>query len=137
MDSSKNKRLHITLVRGPIVSTVKAVNNEATPCIGLAYIAAYIRLHGYDVAIVDAIGEGLNHYWALDRYPGYIGQGLQFHEIIERIPNDTNVIGFSAMFSGEWPVQRDLITEVRRKLPTPIFVAGGGTCHRLDRIQFA
>ena len=125
MDSSKNKRLHVTLVRGPIVSTVKAVNNEATPCIGLAYIAAYIRLHGYDVAIVDAIGEGLNHYWALDRYPGYIGQGLRIREMIDRIPVHTDVIGFSAMFSGEWPIQRDLITEVRKEFPAPVFVAGG------------
>lgn len=115
----------MTLVRGPIVSTVKAVNNESTPCIGFAYIAAYIKRHGYEVAIVDAIGEGLNQCWELHRYPGYIGHGLQFDEIIERIPTDTDVIGFSAMFSGEWPIQRDLITEVRRKFPTPKFVAWG------------
>jgi len=125
MDSAEKKKMHVTLVRGPIVSTTKAVNNESTPCIGLAYIAAYIRRQGFEVAIVDAIGEGLNHYWALDRYPGYIAQGLQFHQIIDRIPTYTDVIGFSAMFSGEWPIQRDLILEVRDKLPTPIFVAGG------------
>ena len=125
MDSFERKKLHVTLVRGPIVSTVRSVNNEATPCIGLAYIAAYIRQHGYDVSIVDAIGEGLDHHWALDRYPGYICQGLQFHEIIERLPVHTGVIGFSGMFSGEWPVQRDLITEVRQKFPNTILVAGG------------
>jgi len=125
MDSLKKTKLHVTLVRGPIVSTAKAVNNESTPCIGLAYIAAYIRRQGYEVAIVDAIGEGLNHYWAVNRYPSYIAQGLRIREMIERIPIHTDVIGFSAMFSGEWPIQRDLITEVREQFPSPVFVAGG------------
>ena len=125
MDSLKKTKLHVTLVRGPIVSTAKAVNNESTPCIGLAYVAAYIRRQGYEVAIVDAIGEGLNHYWAVNQYPGYIAQGLRIREMIERIPIHTDVIGFSAMFSGEWPIQRDLITEVRKQFPSPVFVAGG------------
>jgi radical SAM superfamily enzyme YgiQ (UPF0313 family) len=119
------RKLHVTLVRGPLVSTRRALNNEATPCIGLAYIAAYLRKHGHDVVIVDAIGEGLNRYWPSPRYPGYVCQGLSFDEINERIPAQTDVIGFSVMFSGEWPVQRDLVTEVRRGRPRAIFVAGG------------
>ena len=67
-----NQKPRVTLVRGPIVSTVRAANNEATPCIGLAYIAGYLRQHGYDATIVDAIGAGLNQYWPLDDHPGYI-----------------------------------------------------------------
>ena len=35
------------LVRGPIVGTIRSVNNEATPCLGLAYLAAYAGKHGY------------------------------------------------------------------------------------------
>src|SRR5436190_2178885 len=107
--SARKKTLRVTLVRGPLVSTKRAANNEATPCIGLAYIAGYLRLHGYDVTIVDSIGEGLNRYWALDDHPGYICQGLPIPEVIDRIPADTDVIGFSTMFSGEWPIQRGLI----------------------------
>ncbi len=125
MKTGSQKKPYVTLVRGPIVSTIKAINNEATPCIGLAYIAAYIKRQGYEVTIVDAIGEALNQYWELDHYPGYIGHGLQFKEIIERIPSHTDVIGFSTMFSGEWPIQRDLINEVRTEFPTQTFVAGG------------
>ncbi len=33
----------ITLIRGPIVSTMNAFNNEATPAIGLAYIAYCLK----------------------------------------------------------------------------------------------
>src|SRR2546430_754782 len=93
-----NPKPRVTLVRGPIVSTVRAANNEATPCIGLAYVAGYLRQHGYDVTIVDAIGEGLNRYWALDQYPGYVCQGLPFAEVIDRIPVDTDLIRLSALF---------------------------------------
>jgi radical SAM superfamily enzyme YgiQ (UPF0313 family) len=117
--------LRVTLVRGPIVSTARSVNNEATPCIGLAYVAAYARAHGYDVAIVDAIGEGLNRYWPLPGFPGYVAQGLTAAEVAARIPAGTDVVGFSTMFSGEWPVQRALITELRGALPRALFVAGG------------
>ena len=57
--------LKVALVRGPIVFAQDAFNNEATPAIGFAYIAAYIMRHGYSVTIVDAIGEGLNHVLSL------------------------------------------------------------------------
>ena len=121
----RSQPVRVVLLRGPIVSTSRSVNNEATPCIGLAYIAAYIKKQGYAVTIIDAIADGLNRYWPLTRFPGYICQGIPFSEIIEQVPADTDVIGFSAMFSGEWPVQRELITELRRKLPFAVFVAGG------------
>jgi hypothetical protein len=47
------EKLHVTSVRGPIVSTTKAFNNEATPCIALAYLSACIAQHGYTHTIVD------------------------------------------------------------------------------------
>lgn len=118
-------KLRVALVRGPIVSTARSVNNEATPCIGLAYVSAYVRAHGYVPTIVDAIGEGLNRYWSLPAHRGYVCQGLAFEEVLARVPRDTDVIGFSAMFSGEWPVGRELITAMRREFPRAVIVAGG------------
>ena len=118
-------KLRVALVRGPIVSTARSVNNEATPCIGLAYVSAYVRAHGYVPTIVDAIGEGLNRYWSLPAHRGYVCQGLAFEEVLARVPRDTDVIGFSAMFSGEWPVERELITAMRREFPKAVIVAGG------------
>jgi radical SAM superfamily enzyme YgiQ (UPF0313 family) len=115
----------VTLVRGPVVSTVHAANNEATPCIGLAYVAGYLRARGYDVSIVDAIGEGLNQYWEPLGRPGYVCQGLTIDELVGRIPADTQVLGFSAMFSGEWPIQRDYVRALRARFPRALFVGGG------------
>lgn len=118
-------RGRIALVRGPIVTARGAINNEATPAIALAYISAFIRKAGYEPILVDAIAEGIDSIWPLDKYPGFGCQGLNFAEIVARIPADCRVIGFSGMFSSEWPVLRDLITEVRRHFPDALLVAGG------------
>src|SRR5690348_7283543 len=55
MSAPQASKLRVALVRGPVVSTARSVNNEATPCIGLAYVSAYVRAHGYATTIVDAI----------------------------------------------------------------------------------
>jgi radical SAM superfamily enzyme YgiQ (UPF0313 family) len=103
---------------------VRAASNEATPALGLAYIAGYIRPHGYDVTIVDAVGEDLSRF-RIDERRGILIKGLTFPEIADRIPSDTDVIGFSAMFSAEWPIQRELIMAVRERFPNALLVAGG------------
>ena len=41
------------------------------------------------------------------------------------IPKNVRVIGFSTMFSGEWPIHRRLIEAVRRRFPDAFLVAGG------------
>ena len=115
----------VALVRGPIVASTGSINNEATPAIGFAYIAGYIRARGYEVEIVDAIGEGLSEFWPIREHPGYMAQGLTFEAVLQRIPADAQVIGFSAMFSGEWPVSRRLIELVRQRFPEALLVAGG------------
>jgi len=118
-------RPRVTFVRGPIVSSQKAVNNEATPSIAFAYLSAYIARYGYRATIVDGIAEGLNRVWPIPSRPGFQCQGLTFDEILQRIPEETDVVGFSAMFSGEWPILRALIERVRAKLPNALLIAGG------------
>jgi radical SAM superfamily enzyme YgiQ (UPF0313 family) len=115
----------VALLRGPIVSTLNAFNNEATPAIGLAYIAGYLRGHGYSPVIVDAVGEGLNETWHPPEIAGYQCQGLTIEDTVARIPGDVRVIGFSTMFSGEWPIHRRLIEAVRARFPDAYLVAGG------------
>ena len=117
--------LLVSLVRPPIVSTTRAFNNEATPCIGFAYISGFLQSKGYLVKIVDGIAEALNRFWDIPEFPGYHCQGLTIDEIIERIDPRSSIIGFSAMFSGEWPITRAIIKAVRRKFPDALLVAGG------------
>jgi|TARA_B100000315_G_scaffold259589_1_gene316207 hypothetical protein len=59
----------VALVRGPIVFSNGAFNNEATPAIGLAYIAGFLHEKGYKTTLVDAIGEGLNRIYPLSEFP--------------------------------------------------------------------
>src|SRR5271170_1132991 len=117
-----DSKLHVTFVRGPIVSTTKAFNNEATPCIAFAYLSAYIAQHGYAYTLVDSIAEGLNQTWRLAGRPGFQCRGLTYEEIVERIPAGTDVIAVAAMFSGEWPVIRDLIRLASEQQPNALVV---------------
>jgi anaerobic magnesium-protoporphyrin IX monomethyl ester cyclase len=121
----KQNKLPITFVRGPIISKIGSINNESTPAIGFAYLSGYLRKFDYEPILVDAIGEGINKVWPLEKYPGFQAQGLRFDEIIARIPKDSKVIGFSLMFSGEWPLGRDLILEVKKHFPNALLVGGG------------
>ncbi len=121
----KQGKLPITLIRAPIVSKIGNMNNEATPAIGFAYLSGYLRKFDYEPVLVDAIGEGINQVWPLKKYPGFQAQGLNFKEIINRIPKNSKVIGFSLMFSSEWPLTRDLLNEVRKYFPDALFVGGG------------
>jgi anaerobic magnesium-protoporphyrin IX monomethyl ester cyclase len=105
--------------------TATVLSNLATPSLALAYLGGYIRAKGYDCQVMDALGEGLDRYWEVPGHDGLFGQGLTFDEAVERIPADSEVIGFSAMFSADWPFQRDFITLVRRRFPNALFVAGG------------
>jgi anaerobic magnesium-protoporphyrin IX monomethyl ester cyclase len=119
------RRLLVALVRAPIVSAKGSLNNEATPSIAYAYISATVRKHGHDCVVVDGVAEALNQFWPLENYPGYECQGLTFAEIESRIPDNVDVVGFSGMFSGEWPVLRDLINAMRKGAPQALFVLGG------------
>lgn len=116
---------HVTFVRAPILSSAGSVNNEATPSVAFAYLSGYLAKHGYSYHWVDGIAEGLNQIWPVDSLPGYQCQGLTFDEILRRIPRDTDVIAFSTMFSGEWPISKLLIKMVRAEFPNALFVAGG------------
>jgi anaerobic magnesium-protoporphyrin IX monomethyl ester cyclase len=117
--------LRVVLTRGPLVSTETALNNEATPAIGLAYLAGYIAKHGIRSEIVDGIALGLNRVWPNKNHPGYICHGLTYDEIAAHVPDDVDVIAISNMFSGEWPVQRDLIKYLKGRFPAAYFIAGG------------
>lgn len=121
----QDRQPNVVLVRGPILSTERAFNNEAVPAIGLTYILGYLKGRGFEATLVDSVVEGLNRVWPVDGLPGYCCQGLPLDETIDRISAGTEVIGFSTMFSGEWPLQRELIRRTRERFPDALLVAGG------------
>ena len=94
------ERPHVTFVRGPIVASEGAFNNEATPSIAFACLSAFIEKEGYEFSWVDGIGEALGRYWSLPEREGYHCQGLTHDELLSKIPEHTGVVCVSAMFPG-------------------------------------
>jgi radical SAM superfamily enzyme YgiQ (UPF0313 family) len=117
--------MRVALVRAPLISRAGAFNNEASPPLGLAYVAGYIRQFGYKVDLLDGTGEGLNDVLPLEKHPGYQIQGISPDELVNRIPADADVIGFTSMFSCEWVLLREIIEAARKRFPNVLLVAGG------------
>ena len=113
-----------TLIRCPQTFHAYVSAAPAVPPIGLAYVAASLQRAGHEVQIIDATGEAIDHLVAIDRSGRTLRRGLTDDEILNRI-GDADVIGFSLMFSQDWPVTRSLIGKVRARHPRSILIAGG------------
>ena len=90
--------------------------------LGLAYVAAGLQKAGFDVGVIDAIGEAPTR---IETHGDFRHVGLGTADIIRRIDPDTNVVGISLMFSFLWPSTRTLIRAIREARPDVILVGGG------------
>ncbi len=113
-----------TLIRPPSVVARYALTLNGTPPLSLAYLAGGLTAAGHDVQVIDAVGEALEAM-----HPGYrpdiVINGLSVAEIVTRIRPDTQFVGISCLFSHEWPVIRELIAAIARRLPLVPIVLGG------------
>ena len=105
-----------------------AVDNYSTitqPPLGIAYLAAYARRHGHDVAVVDGVGAAVTRLRPWPLREKRLFQGLSFEEIIARVPQDSDVIGVSCMFTHAWPMVRELLRALSLAFPAARLIAGG------------
>jgi radical SAM superfamily enzyme YgiQ (UPF0313 family) len=113
-----------TLIRPPSVVARYALTLNGTPPISVAYLAGSLTAAGHEVQVIDAVGEALEAM-----HPGYrpdiLVNGLSVQEIVARIRPDTQIVGISCMFSHEWPLIRELIAAIDRRLPGVPIVCGG------------
>lgn len=113
-----------TLIRPPSVVARYALTLNGTPPISVAYLAGSLTAAGHEVQVIDAVGEALDAM-----HPGYrsdiLVNGLRVDEIVARIRPDTQLVGISCMFSHEWPLIRELIATIARRLPGVPIVCGG------------
>ena len=114
----------VTLLRFAAVSTLSSVNNEASPPIGLAYIASICKLEGVEVKGIDATGKNPNKYFKIPKH-NLQGNGIEIEEVIDLIDKNTDVIGISAMFTYEWAYVKDCINEVKIHFPNALIIVGG------------
>ena len=113
----------IVLVRPPSIISAGSYIGSLTPPIGVAYIAATLRHNGHQVSIVDSVG--LNPEKSTYLGNKLILRGITFEEVLDLIPDDTDLIGFSGMFSSEWTSLRPLVNMIGKKFSKKYFVGGG------------
>ena len=119
---------HVTLIRPPFVVPLDMVNQqEGTPPLGLAYLLGSLKAHGHDVCAIDAFGEDVNRIATLTniRAKGIQIQGIGAERIISMVPEHTDVIGVSCMFSNEWLYARYIVSKLRQAFPDVPIIAGG------------
>ena len=139
--------LRVCLVRPPVVTAPWSLSYYgAVPDLGLAYVAAAARRAGHEVTVIDAPGLALGQSRPLETAMGRLAvQGLSTAQIVDRIPENVDVVGFAHMFLHEWNVLRDLIAAVKQARPDACTVAGGenataywdhmlGECPSLDAV---
>lgn len=96
------------------------------PPIGLAYIASVLRDAGHDLTVIDSAGEGIDRWVDFDSPVGTLRRcGLPLDEILDRIPDDVQLVGVTHMFVHEWPHIRELVEAVRARFPAATIICGG------------
>ncbi len=96
---------------------------KPAPSLGLAFIASVLRQNGHEVLVLDCIAEAPDTYYSFK--DDIVYNGLSFNDTVARIPADTDLIGFSIMFSGNWLHNRILIDYIGRHFPNAKVIAGG------------
>ena len=130
----------ITLINHQGLKVNKGIQLQSpSPSIGLAYIGAYLKKHGHDYTAIDACGEAMDQIVQHHEFPDIMIQGLTHEEVLERIPSDTKIVGFTCLFSFAWPLVIELAAKVREAHPDVILVLGGehGTAMAEESIRMS
>lgn len=117
--------MFICLVRPPIITSSRTLSPDATPPLGVAYLAASVLEAGHRVVVVDGLGEGITRHAVVPDMPSMMHRGLDHEDVVARIPRDVDIIGVSCMFSLEWPYTRKLIDLIAERFPDVPIIVGG------------
>lgn len=116
----------ITLINHPGMKVMQGIQIQTpTPPIGLSYIAATLKENHLDYFVIDGCGEALEEIAPFDLRTDIYLQGLSISEIVKRIPPQSDIIGFTCLFSNYWPIIREMVRVVRSQFPDALIVLGG------------
>ena len=97
---------------------------NTTPPLSVAYIAGSLCDAGHAVTVVDAVGAALEQLYE-SRVPPLLVNGLKTVEILERLPQDTQYVGISCLFTHEWPEIQALTRQIKHAFPHVRVILGG------------
>ena len=116
----------VTLIHHQGLKILEGIQIQTpSPSIGLAYIGAYLKSKGINYHAIDGCGEALDQIRKYKKFDNIAVQGLSNEEILNRIPVNSTIIGFSCIFSQCWSLVEELARDVRVNFPTALLVAGG------------
>src|SRR3989338_3726677 len=96
---------------------------HCTPPLGLAYLAANLRRHEFEVEILDILAEG---YQTEEFQDPFIIYGLPMAQTIERGKRSgADLLGISGLFSSRAKESFELVEAIKRELPDTPIVMGG------------
>jgi magnesium-protoporphyrin IX monomethyl ester (oxidative) cyclase len=115
--------MKIVLINPPQVYAKTWIAAGVTPSMGLLYLAASLQKSGHEPIIIDAVVESSDNTFKVN--DGIAGRGLNFTDIIARIPRDVALIGITNLFSFAFPLVRKLTKEIKKVYPAIPVVVGG------------
>lgn len=116
--------MKITLINPPLVG-VKGdpFGNIPSMPVGITYLAGYLRSKNIDVSIIDSFGEApLTCVLVKNKYARW---GLSIAEIINKISQDTDVIGISIHSVAQYTVSKEIIEGIKNNFKKSKIVVGG------------
>lgn len=114
----------VTLIRPPSAVGRFALTLNVTPPLSVACLAGALAEAGFEVQVIDAIGEAVTETHA-GYHPNVLVNGLTPAAIAARVDRRTSLVAISCMFSTDWPIVRDIIAAVDRDLPGVSILCGG------------
>ncbi len=122
MDSNPGKIQRALLIFPP-VPNFRFTNNTCELPLGVASLASWVK-DQVEVKVLDASVEGYYHLEPLGK--NLIRFGLSDREIINRVEElKPDLVGFSCLFSSQFPIIRKLAELVKKLDPSIVTVAGG------------
>ena len=115
--------MKVVLIRPQIIYKKLNKANKPAPPLGLAFLAGALKRDGREVVVIDGVVEKL--YQTQNITDSIVMSGLSNKEIIERIPEDADIIGFSCMFTVDWLNLKHLINETAEVFKNATIIAGG------------
>lgn len=117
----------IGLLRPPLVRLPMSLSSfGAAPPLGLAYIASVLREAGHQVELLDATAEAPDTWRSFEGFLGsFEMHGLSPQELVDRLPQDTRVVGITHMFLHEWEIVKEVAELAKARFPEAPVVLGG------------
>lgn len=116
---------NITLINPPHLQLKLNYSSIFHPPLGLSYIASYMREKGHNLQVIDAVSQAIDKKSTWPVHKDITVIGLDINEIVDRIPQASDIIGVTCMFTPTWPYVRELIKAIKARFPPKPLVMGG------------